>query len=323
MNVAMIMCHKNPAQVIRLASRFMTNTTNVVIHCDKNMSEKDYASIVQFVTSNPEKVFLTDDRIHCELDRRSLVDATMRMIARAKSVEKVCGKKYNYYMLLSGQDYPIKSVDWIESELKREYPTPYIDCTPCDKNNWVYPKFQISKYGLQLSRYTRTLKKGIVRDLFRIIRKIYLAVIRKCGLTEYKWFCRKRIEVYGGSAWWILPDLAIDYIYDIYQSNSPVVSKILDGTYTPEETFFQILTMLSPVSARVHLNPCDQVSQSCKTFAYFSDVGKPFKGHPYTITSNMVDRLVKSDFWIARKFDINEDAGVFDLMDEAAGGDLG
>lgn len=220
-------------------------------------------------------------------------------------------------MLLSGQDYPIKRVDWIESELKKEYPHPYIDCTPYNKNNWIYHKFQTSKFVLQLSRYIQTLKKGIVRDLFRIIRKIYLEIIEKCGLTTYNWFCRKRIDVYGGSAWWILPDLVINYIYGNYQSKTPVVSKILDETYTPEESFFQIMTMQSPISNLVNVNPIDQVSQSCKTFAYFSDIGKPFKGHPYTITSDMVDRLVKSDFWIARKFDMNEDERVFDLLDEA------
>lgn len=69
MNVAMIMCHKNSKQVIRLASKFITDATDVVIHCDKNMPAKDYALIERFVTSNSGKVFLTAERVHGELDK--------------------------------------------------------------------------------------------------------------------------------------------------------------------------------------------------------------------------------------------------------------
>lgn len=37
----MIMCHKNPEQVRRLASILNTEKSDVFIHCDKNMSDDD------------------------------------------------------------------------------------------------------------------------------------------------------------------------------------------------------------------------------------------------------------------------------------------
>ena len=122
------------------------------------------------------------------------------------------------------------------------------------------------------------------------------------------------IPLYGGSAWWALPDVAMDYILSEYTANPPYVSALL-GTNTPEETFFQIMTMRSPVKDLVHINPADMTEQNCKTWAYFSDVGKPFKGHPYIFTVNEYQKLIASDAWIARKFDSAVDSEILDMLD--------
>lgn len=48
-NVAMIMCHKNPEQVIRLAECCRTDCTDVIIHADSHLNEEDYNKIVRYV----------------------------------------------------------------------------------------------------------------------------------------------------------------------------------------------------------------------------------------------------------------------------------
>lgn len=121
------------------------------------------------------------------------------------------------------------------------------------------------------------------------------------------------MALYGGSAWWILPDVAIKYIYKEYKDNSDVVKMLLE-TYTPEETFFQIMTMRSPVKNQVEINPKDMVAQNCKTWAYFSDEGKPFKGHPYVFTIDEFDKLKKSGYWFARKFDSEQDMEIINKI---------
>lgn len=252
--------------------------------------------------------------IHGTLDDRSLVEIVVLMISLAKRVEETENKHYQYFLLLSGQDYPIKPLSYISKQLKESYPLPYIDCTPYDRNNWIYYKFYSNSHLRSANRWVSThLKKGVVRYALRAMLIFSQKICSLIGLSDYKRLQRQGISLYGGSAWWILPDKIIDFI--LSELDEKYVEELLCSN-TPEETFFQIMSMRSPLKELVHINPISQISQSCKTWAYFSDEGKPFKGHPYVFTSDMFSRLIESEFWFARKFDIQEDEDILNMLDD-------
>ena len=94
------------------------------------------------------------------------------------------------------------------------------------------------------------------------------------------------------------------------------IINLLRKTHTPEETFFQIMTMKSPVANLVDVNPKEMVAQNCMTYAYFSDKDKPFKGHPYIFTVDDYSKIISLPHLFARKFDETVDAKVFDLIDD-------
>lgn len=314
-NLFMIMCHKNPKQVIRLAERLISAESDVVLHADSNMPKDEY-SVLKNYALGKSNVYLTDERIHGVLDDRSLVDIVFLMIKCVKSK----GLSYGYYCLLSGQDYPVKSVDYINRELKASYPTPYIDCTPYDRNNWVYHKFSGNKsYYLLNKKIERKFPKN--GTLPRRILKSFALLYKKASIlahrTHYHQLTKNGVELFGGSAWWILSDVIIDYIYGEYSGSAPVVASLLE-TSTPEETFFQIMAMRSPLKDKIQLNPKDMVLQNCKTYAYFFDDNKPFVGHPYIFTDAEFDKLKNTDFWFARKFDITVNEKILDLLDGAS-----
>ena len=260
---------------------------------------------------------LTEKRIHGELDSRSLVDIAMLMTDKAKSIATESGRHIDYYLLLSGQDYLTKPIHVINRYLSEQYPKPYIDCTPYDGNNWVYYKFNKSAALRRFDRFVsrRFPKKSLlypIRVLCRIIGLIWGKMLRIMHISEYDTLRKMNVELYGGSAWWILPDKAMDYIIEEYEKK---YSQKLLATYTPEETYFQIMAMRSPVRKLILVNPVDMVAQNCRTWAYFSDDGKPFKGHPYVFTEREFDKLISRDCWIARKFDETEDKKILDLLD--------
>lgn len=89
-----------------------------------------------------------------------------------------------------------------------------------------------------------------------------------------------------------MPDKIINYILEEKEISKKWFTKLL-GTFTPEETFFQTLTMKSDLKDLVEINPIDMIGQNCKTWAYFFDEDKPFKGHPYIFTENEYDKLIK------------------------------
>ncbi len=246
-----------------------------------------------------------------------MVDITMEMVNKAKQIEGQEKKKYQYFLLCSGQDYLIKSMRYIEEELSQNYPKPFIDCTPYDRKNWTYHKFTYNKTILAFRSWiSNNFKKGLLRKALRVCQKMFCKVVKLARRTALEKCKKAGIELYGGSAWWILPDLIISYISEEYnKSNNEVVDILLNETYTPEETFFQIMAMRSPLKEFIELNPIDMVEQNCKTWAYFFDEGKPFKGHPYIITKEELKKIKNSDCFFARKFDSLEDDKILDLID--------
>ena len=317
MNAVLIMCHKNIEQVKMLVNRCLSENTRIIIHFDKRMQiNKQELQDIQNLG-----VYFTEERVCGELDTRSLVDISMAMVLRAKEIENLENIRFKYYLLLSGQDYPIKPISYINNELEKMYPTPFIDCTPYSNDNWIYHKFSRTKELLRFHNWvTNNIpKKSIMyplRVFSRIVEKVGKKIVRIFHITDYHKMHRAGIDLYGGSAWWILPDIAIDYICKEYNST---FSKKLLNTYTPEETYFQTMVMRSDVKDLVAVNPPDMVAQNCKTWAYFEDIGKPFKGHPYIFTVDEYDKLTSSDRWFARKFDITVDSNIFGLLNSFLG----
>ena len=140
-------------------------------------------------------------------------------------------------------------------------------------------------------------------------------MLRAIKMDAYSHLQREGVGVYGGSQWWILPDVVIEFILNEYES-SKLSEYLLNNVFTPDETYVQIMTMRSPLRSKVKLNSVERVSQNSKTWAYFSDTGKPATGHPYIFTMNEYEKIAnKKDCWFARKFDMDEDAEILDLID--------
>ena len=255
-----------------------------------------------------------------ELDTKSLVEIVFLLIKRVKEIEKEEKIHFDYYLLLSGQDYLTKPICYINAQLKKSYPKPFIDCTPYDKSNWIYYKFN-SIFGIRnfQSWVSEKFPKKGIRHLFRLFFRgvgiMAEKIVQFFHKTDYDYIKKKGVTLYGGSAWWILPDIVIDFIMQERVNNADWF-KCLLNSYTPEETFFQTLSMRSPIKELIELNPIDWVAQNCKTWAYFSDIDKPFKGHPYIFTENEYNKLIKKGCWIARKFDITISSKIFDLLDK-------
>ncbi len=309
-NLFMIMCHKNLSQVLLLSKTLLSSDSDVIVHIDSTVDNDEYTSFLD-ATKDISNLYITPERIHGVLDTRSLGDIVFIMIEYTKARNLT----YKNYCLMSGQDFPIKPINKINENLLRNYPTPYIDCTPYNKRNWIFHKFKYTPLLKKFNNFisNRFSRKNPIRKILRVSSIIGQKCSQLLKLTSYDQLTKSGISLYGGSAWWILPDTAIDFIYNEYVSSSAIVNQLLE-TITPEETFFQTMTMLSPCKNAVHINPIEQIEQNCKTWAYFSDVGKPFKGHPYIFTINEFDKLKVSPCWFARKFDTQQDCEIIKMI---------
>ncbi len=316
----LILAHKNLGQLKKLINSLLHDNLDIFIHLDKKwkLSEAEYNSLLHI---NKDKVFLSDNRISASIYLWSLVDATMELVKKAKKIEIEKNKGYKYFALLSGQDFPIKPIDDLINLLQKSYPKPYIDCTPYHPRNWMKGKFKtLPLENKVLLFFINRWKPGKLRRFLNMLIKLpiysYFKFLKLFIETPFKKLNHEGCKLYGGSAWWILPDKAINIIHQRYSDPNDKVVKYLSKTFSPEETFFQIMVMQTEVASLVELNPALDLKQNCLTYSHFRDIGKPFTGHPYILGIDDFKKLNNLPHFFARKFDITVDSGIFDMIDQ-------
>lgn len=106
----LIQCHKNPKQINLLLERLNHPDIDCYLHIDK---KADFADKI----IHRENVFVLPDeqRVSVEWAQISQVTATLNLLNTA--VACIRGG-YDYYWLISGQDWPLRSADEIVKFLK-------------------------------------------------------------------------------------------------------------------------------------------------------------------------------------------------------------
>lgn len=303
----LILAHKNSEQIGRLVARLKHKNLDIFIHLDKKwkITEQEKNDILK----KNSNVYICDKRISCSLDKWSLVAATYELLKFAKN-----NGNYGYFCLLSGQDYPIKSLNFIINRLNELYPKPLIDCTPYDKSNWISSGFKRIRFVDMHNMVHNVTKNRFLRNIMMLPIYIIEFIATFILGSPIKRLNKIHCKLYGGSAWWILPKPVVEEVIQQIDMNTELVKAFKLKT-TPEETFFQTITMKTELSNLVDINPIDAVAQNCETFAYFQDVDKEPTGHPYIFTINEFKKIQNLPHLFARKFDINIDSAILDKID--------
>lgn len=307
-NAILIIAHKNKEQLIRLIKILNDKDFDIYIHLDKKWKlSLEEINDIKFSSSN---VKIINKRISGFLDTWSLCQITIEL---AKEAFKK-NKNYHYFLLLSGQDYPIKPIKDIKKYLKNVYPKPIIDCTPMTKENWIYSGFR----WIRIHPYYRFVEKISKNKICRkvLLLPIYFiqVIITFILQSPYKRLSRENCSLYGGSAWWILPNEIIENCIKEVENNSKIV-RAFKLKNTPEETFFQTMAMRSKYKEMIDLNAPDEILQNCMTYAFFFDDEHEPTGHPYILNINNLEMLKNRKEFFARKFDEKIDSKILDQLD--------
>lgn len=261
----LIQCHKNPKQINLLLDRLNHPDIDCYLHIDKK------ADFENEIIKN-EHVFILPDkkRISVEWAQISQVKATLNMLDMARGM-----KKYDYYWLISGQDWPIRSAYEIVDFFQKRDGTDFISYlnsknhgehkqNNLDKRNQIY--FPISIIGR--------------KPWQKIIRRSWVEITGGYNKT-WNIFQRKQlgIDFYFGSQWWALSHRTVAWVMQ-YLIMNPNYYKFYNNTICPDESFFQTLVMLSPYADE---------NTDYLTYLHFQ------KG------SNSPDILLKNDIAMAKK----------------------
>ena len=312
----LIACFKDMQHVSRLAHRIHSENSHVFIHVDINTSKEDYESLCISV-SDLNNCYVLEERMHGILDDRSLVDISMMLVAYAKKTAQRKGLRYSYYVNMSGQDYPIRSMAYIEKSLEENYPDVYLDCKEGINGCWVGNKFNRNKNLIVYRNWVLKHKNILIKKSLQALGVVMRRFLFLFGQTAKQRVYKKGWKCFGGSAWWILPDCVIDAIEDEYNKETEFAFMMLMESTTPEETFFQSMTMHLFFTKGLISDYPDMHLGAFKTYVDFGFMsGREIVCHPYIITMDDFKRLSTEDYWFARKFDRSVDAEILDKIDE-------
>jgi hypothetical protein len=309
-----ILAHKNPAQVNRLIEKLTGDNCYFYIHVDKNVDIEPFKTTL---SRKPQVHFvLNEEREYGTWGDFGIVKATINALRTI-----VRNKKSGYVVLLSGQDYPIKSNGYIKSFLSDNYGTNFINLYRMPYENWR-PEGgmeRILRYKLNKShmRGDFTLLPSIWEGSFydeKVLRNISWLIRH----GDYKFFpkiIKKRnfplyLKPYGGEQWWALPIETITEILAFLDRHEDYVDYHID-TLLPDEIFFHSIIM-------------GLFDKKIGIFNYtltYMNWTKGNAGSPATFTSKDFEELQLQSYKLfARKFDIEIDDHILDLIDSAREG---
>lgn len=267
-----VSAYRNPAHLSRLVHRLHTGAeTRFLLHVDRKTNDATHGAMQAGLADLTNLHFLP--RHSCHWGGFGHVRASLKAIAELARTDELP----DYTILLSGQDYPIKSNAFIREFLARGEDRSFFMHFPLPSENWI-------RGGLD--RF---------RDWHLRYRGLHLRLPLRRGLPG-------GLRPWGGSAYWIVSARALRTIADFVAAH-PEYVQFFEHVDIPDELFFQTILLNSDeadrcVDFRLHYTEWSRVPA------------------PATLTAEDFPQLAASSCLFARKFDEQVDAHVLDLIDD-------
>ena len=302
----LLLAHKNEAQLRRLIGALRHENVDIFVHLDKKASfSKDALA--------DTGVIFTENQLDVGLFEFSMVEAEKELIHTAKN-----HGKYDYFVLLSGQCYPLVSMESLVKTLQEQYPKPLIEIVAPTQTNYVKKNFRhvtaMKRFKLQTYAF---LKKHFSYKGYRALRYIpggftwVMSGIKELFVGSPKARLDKMgIATYCGSQWWILPDTVIDRMEKFFTDKA--FCRIVSDCFSSDETFFQTAIMAQQEENGVCLDENGNYMQGQWFFIFDG-------GHPILLNQEYFAQITQSGMLFARKFDTDYDTQILDSIDRFIG----
>jgi Core-2/I-Branching enzyme. len=305
-----ILAHKGPKQLARLLERLGNHQTWFYIHIDKEVNITPFRHELKTYRN---VFFLTgEQRMAAVWADFGMVQATINGMRQI-----IADKRKGYCVLMSGQDYPIKSTAFIDAFFTRHYGINFVQACPILPTEHVEQgPGRIHLYKVNLSNrrddllvFPSVFDKAFYKPM-NFESFVYLAKrksITGCLQVLQKTLRKRKfpsyLQPYKGSQWWALPIETVQFI-DAFINEHPDYIDYHLYTFAPDEIFFHsiIYSMLDKSRIREELTYVEWQAD---------------KSTPLLLKENHFgDVMTKGrEKLFARKFDIDIDSGILDLID--------
>ncbi len=275
----LISVYKYPAQLIRLVKQLSTDSTYFFIHVDQRTSHEVYRQMVNGLNHLPKVFFL--ERHKCYWGDFGHVRATIKGIKALFNLNI----SINYVILLTGQDYPIKSNSQIVDYLKKGEDKSFISYFSLPYDLWC-------QGGLdRIERWHFSLLSKRIQ-----LPNKYLSFLPKRNFP-------KGFKPFGGPSYWCLSGECIEYIHDFINQNHQFID-YYEFVNIPDEGFFQTILLNSPLKTWL-------VNDDLRFIKW-----PPGAPNPQILGKQDLEDMISSSKLFARKFDLTQDLEILDLLDQ-------
>ncbi len=315
----LLIAHKNPEQLKRLIERLKYKNCSFYIHIDKNANIQEFK---RSILENDQITFVPEvDRIESKWCDIGTVNATLALL---KQVD--FEKKPGYCILMSGQDYPVKSNEYIYNYFLKHKDSEFINIFSLPNPIWLNNGLlRLAFYKIDLSSKKGDLLvipsiynkefytiKNIVKTIICIVRgriDILQKISKKRTYPSY-------LEAHGGDTWWTLSTETLSKILDFKKIHPDYLLYHTD-TFCPDETMFHSIIPLYQNELKRRILPSTTYSNWTNPDVY--KVGM-FSKYQLPRSMNMDDfetiQSLPEHILFARKFDFDIDIQILDKIDE-------
>ncbi len=334
-----ILAHKLPQQLIRLIDSLDEPESIFVLHLCKNTSRKDYYEI-KYLLKNRPNIF------YCKRERGAWGEFSLsQAVLNGMKLLSNENMAFDYISVLSGNDYPIKSNNYIKDYMRKNigkqflWYLPVYDYIPLSfKNTSIYGEgwdgykhpwgsthrfLRFEKYWYSLlgenlmavpeERFLNQPARSVLKVfLFNALKYIRENKIKRefllmiLSLTHKK--KRKMLDgyiPYAGSQWFSITKDCMEYILKQVRENKKLVD-FFQHTLISDESFFTTIIVNSSYIENIAQNNCRYIK--------WPETGPHL--HPVILTKSDFQSLKNSDKLFARKFDMTVDSEILDLIDK-------
>jgi hypothetical protein len=264
-----LLCHKDPAAIIKQAERLTASGDYMSIHFDASANPQHFSQITTALAANPNVTFARK-RIKCGWGEWSLVQATLNAV---ESAVEAFPRATHFYML-SGDCMAIKSAEYVHQYLD-DNDVDFIESFDYFESDWIKTGWKEERLIYRHWFNERTQKKRFYW-MFELQRRL--------GLTRA---IPHDLQIQIGSQWWCLRRQTIEVVLEFTKQRRDVM-RFFRTTWIPDETFFQTIVR--------HLIPETEIRARTLTFLMFTDYGMPL-----TFYNDHYDLLLAQDYLFARK----------------------
>jgi hypothetical protein len=300
-----ITAHNNPLQVVRLVRALQTgqHTGPIVIHYDRASAEFDRLSL-----AGMSHVHLLQNPVTVGWGEFSVVEAEWRCLdwLRQQAIN------YDWLVLLSGQDYPIRPIPAFEQCLTGASGDGFLEYFPIDQVPPTQWNWHQNTGRERYYRYYQTVPaqlKPLFYKLYRVVNwQPYVNVKAgrfgaKVAMQASRHPFTPNFKCYAGSQWHTLARRSVEYVLDFIVQHPDIVEHYRH-TMIPDESFFQTILLNAP-----HLQ---FVNDNLRYISWTPP-------YPAVFSAADLPTLTQSPQFFARKFDQQHDAQILDQLDAYLG----